>query len=252
MFTRKVNYTTAILFILIAITPLIYIENLYDKTSLPRFAFITFLILPGFLLLILGKLKSPSLNWHSNILYFFLLVFFSIISLVWGGTYGYYEEQLIKLLIFSLVFLIGTQTTSIQQLQTLLYISIFSASIVSFIGILQKFNLNPFNLLQLTSTGSTFINKNFAANYIDLIIPINFILLINNNSKQKVWLLTTSLTLLLSYILIIHSRGAWLALVVFFILVLISARQLDYVQQKFTSFSKKYKFPIFVLFNIEL
>ena len=250
MLSKKVDYVSFLIFILLGVTPLLYIESLYDKTTLPRFAFVTFLILPAFLLLIFNKLKSTSFNWHSNIFFLLLLVFISGVSLVWGGTYGYYEEQFIKLLTFSLVFLIGTQFSSTKQLQILLVISILSASVVSLIGVLQKFYLNPFDLLQVAPPASTFINKNYAGNYIDLIIPINFILLINSNSKQKVWFLTASLSLLLSYILIIHSRGSWLALVVFFTLVLISARQLDYFNQKLSSFSKKYKLPLVTLFLI--
>lgn len=249
-FTQKTNYTSILLFILVGLSPLIYVEPLFDKTTLPRFAFISFLILPAFLFLILNKLKPSLLNGHSNILFFSLFVFFSAVSISWGHSNGYYEEQLIKLLLFFIVFLIGTQSTNLKQIQILLVISIFSASIVSLIGILQKFYLNPFDLLQLLLPASTFINKNYAANYIDLIIPINFILLVNSNSKQKVWLLTFSLSLLLSYILIIHSRGSWLALIVFFFLVLISARQLDYFNQKLSSFSKKHKLPLVILFFI--
>jgi len=250
--TVKVNYPALFFYILLSLLPFIYIVNLYDKVELPRFSFIALLTIPAFITLIFSKLQSNSFNWHTNILFVLMLVFFSAISIIWGGTYGSYEEQIIKLVIFSFVFLIATQSIDLKQLQTLFFISIFSASIVALIGILQKFNFNPFNLLQFNTSASTFINRNFAANYLDLIIPINFILLIHSKTKQKVWLLTISLCLLLSYILIINVLGTWLAFSVFFIFFIFALRHLDYLKKEFILFSSKYKTALIALIFIPL
>jgi len=117
---------------------------------------------------------------------------------------------------------------------------------------LQKFNFNPFNLLQLNTSASTFINRNFAVNYLDLIIPINFILLIHSKTKQKVWLLTISLCLLLSYILITNVLGTWLAFSVFFIFFIFALRHLDYLKKEFILFNSKYKTALIALIFIPL
>jgi len=107
LFTGKVNYPALLFYILLSFLPLLYIVSLYEKTELPRFFFIALLTIPAFITLIFSKLKSNSLNWHTNILFVLLLVFFSAISIIWGGLYGSYEEQIIKLVIFSFVFLIA-------------------------------------------------------------------------------------------------------------------------------------------------
>ena len=252
---EKINPTQSLLYLLVGALPLIFIDSFYSKTELPRYAFISFITLPAVLIFIFTKLKqhSFSLYWHSNLLFFGIFILFSACSIFWSYGYGNYKDEIIKLVVFSLVFFTGTQISNIKSLKMLLYVSIFSASIVSFIGILQKFNLSPFPLSSRGLTGlsaSTFINQNFAANYLNLIIPINFILLICSDKKRQVWLLTFTLILLLSHILIMHSRGSWVALIIFFVALLVSSQIFTILNEKLQFFSKHFKAPVLVLFLV--
>jgi len=246
------NSPLTILYILIGILPLIFVGNLYDKAELPRYALLSFSTILASLLFISSYKNNKTLYWSKSQIFFLIFIIYALLSTNWSVDYGLYTENSIKLVSLSLIFLLASQINNIKQIQTLFYICTFAASVVSIIGVLQKFNLNPFNFLQTSPPASSFINKNFASNYLDLIIPINFILLILSSCKKTSWLLALALSLNISYVLIIVSRGSWLALVVFFILFLIAANKLSFLKEKLITFSAVNKAPLLVLFIIPI
>ena len=197
------------------ILPLLYIGSLRDSSSLPRY--ILYGVASGIILSIIlwqkiAEHKSPHIQ--KNLFYtIFVLLSWSWISLSWGIDP---KNSLLELLQLTGAIIISLAISQITNFRILTFIIIFSvagASIASAIGIAQYFNFNPLAYRQFAIPASTFTNPNIATTYIDLITPLAFALIFIAKNKTYKSLATISSILCLSFLLLSHSRGSWLALI---------------------------------------
>ena len=210
------NLINFLFFILVFITPLIYFHDLRDASSLPRYAFIG--MISGILLTltIFNKL-SDHRDLYFNKPIFFPVLFFVIwiwLSLSWSVDP---KNSIIELIQMTGCILVGfsiSQLTPVDKtINRIFILCIFSASIVSLIGLLQYFNYNPFKYHQFSIPASTFTNPNFATIYLDFMVPVAFAYILIAKTTYFKWLAVTASVLCLCYILISHSRGSWLGLI---------------------------------------
>ncbi|MCK5385891.1 MAG: O-antigen ligase family protein [Gammaproteobacteria bacterium] len=204
-------FLSALAFIL----PLLYIDSLRDPSSLPRYTLYGIssgIILSLVLCKKLAEHKSP--DFQKN-LFLTVLVFlgWAWLSLSWSIDP---KNSLLELIQLSGCIIIGFSISQITNLRILTFIimsSVAGASIASAIGIAQYFDYNPLAYLQFSVPASTFTNPNIATTYIDLITPLAFVFIFIAKNKTYKSLATISSISCLSFLLLSHSRGSWLALI---------------------------------------
>lgn len=98
------------------------------------------------------------------------------------------------------------------------------AAVVAIIGIFQTFSINPLELKQIARPASTFINKNFAANYLELILPVAITLFLISKNKSEAWAAAFIVSMIASYLFLTKTRGTYIALLVTLAFLLLSIR----------------------------
>ena len=102
-----------------------------------------------------------------------LFVFWASLSINWSVDPNNTYNTTLQLISFVLISIYAAQVINTEsKLMTVIYAAIAGAVIVSIIGILQAYGYNIFELRQSYQPASTFINKNFAAIYLDTITPL--------------------------------------------------------------------------------
>lgn len=204
-------FLSALTFIL----PLLYIGSLRDASSLPRYTLYGIsagIVLSLVLFKKLAEHKSP--GFQKNLfLTVIILLSWAWLSLNWSIDP---KNSFLELIQLTGCIIIGFSISQITNLRILTFIiisSIAGASFASAIGIAQYFNFNPLAYRQFSVPASTFTNPNIATTYIDLITPLAFVFIFIAKNKTYKSLATISSILCLSFLLISHSRGSWLALI---------------------------------------
>lgn len=208
-------FLSALAFIL----PLLYIGSLRDASSLPRYTL--YGISSG---IILSLILFKKLAEHKPLIFkrnLFLTVFMFLgwawFSFSWSIDP---KNSLLELIQLTGCIVIGFSISQIKNHRIFIFIissSIAGASIAALIGIAQYFNYNPLGYLQFSVPASTFTNPNIATTYFDLITPLAFVSIFIAKNKIHKSLATISSILCLSFLLLSHSRGSWLALLFVFI-----------------------------------
>lgn len=215
----KLAFEQYIFIILILLIPFLFWDGLRDKYAPLRYALICFISGPLTIAWIIRHTsKTLSVNFPP-ILYFLLsLLLFAGLSYFWSADpANTIHETIILLNVLFLFFIVVQQTTSAhykQFLVAILAMAILGATCVSIVGIQQSFNVNLFNLVQAVPPSSFFGNRNTAATYLDLIIPVALILMLMSRKKSLSLLISVCLGVILTYLLIIYSRGSLLGLII--------------------------------------
>jgi len=195
--------------------PLLYIGSLRDPSSLPRYT--VYGICSGIILslILFKKLAENKLPAFQKNLFLAVVILccWAWISLSWSIDP---KNSLLELIQLTGCIIIGISISQISNIRILTFIitsSVAGASIASAIGIAQYFDYNPLAYHQFSVPASTFTNPNIATTYIDLITPLAFVLIFLAKNKTYKSLATISSILCLSFLLLSHSRGSWLALI---------------------------------------
>lgn len=198
------------------LTPFLRWETLFDAVALPRYAFIG---ISSCLLLIVWLFvrfrNSHSIIYHPLIFLLLAYLVWAGISYLWSVDPAATSKSLLYMAAFLiLVFLTAQVATSTDKIKILLLASVSAGSLISLLGLLQVLGFEPFNIQQPIPPASTFGNRNLAAQYLDLIIPISLMLFLTATKPRWYWLLSVALGLNTAYLLNTYSRGSWLALIV--------------------------------------
>ena len=200
--------------LLLFVLPLIYVDSIRDFSSLPRYALYGTSSGILFSLILIKKLTEGSLTQLPRL--FIAIIAFLVwawLSLIWSIDP---KNAYIELIQLTGCIILGYSITQINSDKILIWLmvsSVAGASLAALIGIAQYFNYNPFDYLQFLVPASTFTNPNFFTIYLDLITPVAFSLIFIANKNRYKFLAVTSSVLCLSFLLISHNRGSWLALI---------------------------------------
>lgn len=211
----KINsliYTT--LALLLFITPLVYLSSLRDPSSLPRYALIS--IISGVLLILVSfaAYKSKKLYISPVIIYIFSFFILALLSFTWSNDPKNTLIEVIQLSSFIIICYVTIYIYATKVSYFPVVASVIAGVIASSIGIAQYFNFNPFNYFQFMIPASTFTNTNFASVYLDLIVPVAFVLIFAAKTNSQRLVASISAGICLSFILISHTRGSWLGLLI--------------------------------------
>ena len=209
---HKLYSTTVYLVALVCFfVPLIYIGTLFDKSDLSKFAFID---ISSWLIVISWLVLSPQKSLTKSHLLFLLFIIYSGISFFWLDLGGYYFAEITHIISLAALYFVASQIYTPRNLQFIITSTVIGACISAVIGILQNFDINIFQLQQTSPPASTFINRNHAANYFDVMVILSFIIFLINLNSKKSWIFTIIFSINTSYLLLTHSRGSYLTVLI--------------------------------------
>ena len=198
------------------VTPLFFVGGLYDMYSLPKSVFLAVLYPLGGITFFLQCIASGKISIARQSLKesLFLIVFvaWGALSLFWAVNK--YES------IFSLshwgcalLFVMCTLCllNGMKYIRWIVFSITLSAFIVALMGIFQFNDFNPSFLYQAAVPGSFFGNKNFAAQFIVGALPFSLYSAYLFRKKIFGGFSSVVFVILLFFLIISRTRGAWLA-----------------------------------------
>ena len=203
----------SIFLILLLVAPLLYYPHIQDFSNLPKTAFIQF---ASCLLLFIWVLKTCTtgkleLIQHPLMLVLLLWLAWSGLSILWGvdrfsGLALWAHWVACGICFFVLV----NANPELKQLDRLLVWCVISATAVSLVGLLQYY-LGATFIPQTFIPGSTFSNRNMAAQFVVMIWPLSMLLFILNKKRHLNGLYGLIHAILVIFIIITRTRAAWVA-----------------------------------------
>ncbi len=162
--------------------------------------------------------RREALRWHAVTWLPLLLLAYALGSMVWSHTYLGAVEA-IRWFVFALLLWLGLNTLSRERLPTLawgIHLGAVVASLWAALQFLVDFKYFP----QGPHPASTFINRNFFAEFAVCTLPFGAMLLARSRASARVALLSASTGLVIVAILMTGTRAAlmamWLQLLVLF------------------------------------
>jgi O-antigen ligase len=206
--SNAINRPTLILLIAYCLLlPNIHISGLASQTVVPR-EFFLYLYSVVFVLF-LAQLKEHRVNAFFLLALCFLV--WQFVALGWSSDHPAGIESVLNSYVFLLSAYVFFQIRNHRVKVILLNTLIVSMSMAGLIGILQNFGWNTPLIFQAAPPSSTFVNTNLAASASLLVLPATVIQLTLSDKHRHKILFSAASTLLISFILVAHTKGVWLA-----------------------------------------
>ena len=171
--------------------------------------------------------KSAPFVWHRS--FWLILAFFSwaAISTAWSPDAGTSLIEISQLAGMIMLAFLGMQIASQRRFTTFLLPALLAGGLIAaLIGVGQHFGFNPLHFrLNEKNIASTFINRNHAAVYFDLVIPLAFAGIIYFRNTGYCVLSASTAGFGIAFLFLTKNRGSLLAFVValiVFLLILVS------------------------------
>lgn len=203
--------------LLVTLTPILFLPQVLDLYTLPKECFIRLII--SFLMAAwaFGNISPRKSGIYFSplgfpILLYVLAFLFSLIHTINPYT-GVYEvfRQLTYILLF---FLVINHVKDEKDISNICGAAVAGGLIVSILGIFQYFtSFNPDWLYQVARPSATFGNKNMAAEYVIMVIPLSIALFLRAKDERLRLLWAVATIEMVAYVVYAHSRGAWLGLI---------------------------------------
>ena len=170
---------------------------------------VTFLIL----IILYYKCQKPNISFNISYIKLTLIAFFifGLLSIFWSINSELAIGKWLLWLIAAFSFVISTNLSlSYENLTKLAWALTITAFSIAIIGLFQHFS-NPFAFPQ--SPTSTFGNKNIAVQVLVLIFPLSIFLICSKLVQGlKTWILLGLISIVITYIILSFTRGAWLSI----------------------------------------
>ncbi|MBI3561011.1 MAG: O-antigen ligase family protein [Gammaproteobacteria bacterium] len=160
----------------------------------------------------LQKQSPTPIVWHRGLGLIILFIAYASISVSWSGDPHNSLIEITQLVAMGLLAFLAAQYLDNNSLLNTIKFIILGATAAALLGILQYFFFNPLGFMQLAAPASTFTNKNFAALYFDLVLPLTLIYVVIQDTTKKQWLYGLFYCICLTFVICTHTRGSWLGL----------------------------------------
>ncbi|MBA2675997.1 O-antigen ligase family protein [Ramlibacter sp.] len=167
-------------------------------------------LLAAFLLLWRQRGRTEPLHWHAVVWLPLLLMAYALGSMAWSHAYLGGVEA-IRWFVFSLLVWLGLNTLSRERLPTLAW-GIHAGALVASLWTALQFWADLRLFPQGPNPASTFVNRNFFAEFAVCTLPFSAILLARARRSATVALLALSTGLTITAILMTGTRAALIAL----------------------------------------
>jgi O-antigen ligase len=191
-------------------------EELLQDTLKSIFASI-FALLSAFAFFWHSKEKVATINTPKLIWLPVFLMLYALASTAWSHTYLGGVEA-VRWFIFSLIFFVGLNTLSVNRVTELAWGIHLGATTASLWAVLQF--ITDFQLFsQAASPASTFVNRNFFAEFLICTIPFSVLLLTKLKDKFTVFLITISLGFNIVALMMTGTRSALVGIAILLFLL---------------------------------
>ncbi len=171
--------------------------------------------------------RSEPLRWHAVMWLPLLLMAYALGSMAWSHTYLGAVEA-IRWFVFSLLLWLGLNTLSRERLPLLAW-GVHGGAVVASLWAVLQFLVDLRLFPQGPNPASTFVNRNFFAEFVVCTLPFSALLLARARQRGQIALLAISGGLVLVAILMTGTRSAltamWLQLLVILPLILWRCRK---------------------------
>ena len=222
------DWTVVILALMMFLAPAIGVPNevmLQDtlKSIVVSFAAVG----AGLLFFWQQRHRRDGLRWHAVMWLPLALMFYALGSMVWSHTYLGGVEA-IRWFIFSLILWLGINTLS-RQRYTYLIEGIHWGAVVCSLWTVLQFYFDFSYFPQGPNPASTFVNRNFFAEFVVATLPFTAYLLVQAKSSSRITLMAFTLGFNIVALMMTGTRGAltamWLLLFLIFPLIAIVYRK---------------------------
>jgi O-antigen ligase len=205
------NWPVAVLGTMMFVLPAVGVPNELMLQDTLKSAIAAFGILSAALLFFWQQRhRTAPLLWHGMVWLPVVLMLYALGSMVWSHTYLAGVEA-IRWFLLSLLMWLGLNTFTRQNLPLLLWGIHAGAVVASLWAVLQFwFDLQLFP--QAAPPSSTFINRNFFAEYAVTVLPLSVYVLANMHASRWLPLMALSVALNLVALLMTGTRSALVAL----------------------------------------
>jgi|GEM_PF-5409831 len=202
-----------LLVFLVFVSPFIYWGALRDLSALPRNAFIVFTAGIGLTLWAWEAIRRrQGFVWHPWFGTLLLMYVWSAISIGWSVDPDNGFVLLANLTglvtVGFLVMQVGEKAFGLAIAKA----AVLAGALSALVAIGQYFGYDPLHYWQAVAPAGSFVNKNFLALYLDLIVPIGLMLSLMEARPRLRWLWGIATALCLSFLIVSRTRGSWLGL----------------------------------------
>ena len=228
------DWTVVILALMLFVTPAIGVPNelmLQDtlKSIVVSFAAVG----AGLLFFWQQRNRRDGLRWHALMWLPLALMFYALGSMVWSHTYLGGVEA-IRWFVFSLILWLGINTFSRQRIPYLLE-GIHWGAVVCSLWTVSQFYFDFSYFPQGPNPASTFVNRNFFAEFVVCTFPVTACLLAQARTSSRITLMAFTFGFNVVALMMTGTRGALSAM---WVLVLIVLPVIAVLYRKQLSFSK--------------
>lgn len=156
--------------------------------------------------------RTAPLLWHGMVWLPLVLMTYALGSMVWSHTYLAGVEA-IRWFLLSLLLWLGLNTITRDNVRVLLW-GIHAGAVVASLWVALQFWFDLKWFPQAAPPGSTFVNRNFFAEYTVSVLPLSFWLLISMPAARKLLAMAASIALCVLAILMTGTRSALVAMLV--------------------------------------
>ena len=239
--TRTSQQATQGITVLLILLPLIFFPGLISLYRLPKFTFLAFLTCVLCWLWLLSLIRRQE-NQSTVFPLFLPLISYLLISAtsLFNAINPYEGSNFLFLLISGVtLFWITTNQIGSEKISTLFHWAVIAGAIVSLLGIAQVWGINVLTRIPTGGPGSTFGNKNMAAQYLLFILPAAFFLLLSCSERTYEWLYAFLAGLTATYFIYTGTRAAWGGATVGFLTLWFCLRARGFTPEGLLPFSKR-------------
>jgi putative inorganic carbon (HCO3(-)) transporter len=221
---RSLDTLAILLGVLFFFLPLLYWPGFLEAASLPRYFVIGVISALGLSLWAWAAWhKSVPVVWHRS--FWLILAFFSwaAISTAWSPDAGTSLIEISQLAGMIILAFLGMQMATQHRFATFLLPALLAGSLITaLIGVGQHYGFNPLEFrLNEKNIAATFINRNHAAVYFDLLLPLTLVGILYFRSTSDCLLSATTAGFSIAFLLVNKSRGSLLAFVISLLVLLL-------------------------------
>ena len=222
------DWSVAILALMMFLTPAIGVPNeMMLQDTLKSIVVSFFAVGAGLLFFWQQRNRRDGLRWHAIMWLPLSLMFYALGSMIWSHTYLGGVEA-IRWFIFSLILWLGINTFS-RQRTSYLFEGIHWGAFVCSLWTVLQFYVDFTYFPQGPNPASTFVNRNFFAEFVVCTFPFTAYLLAQAKTSSRITLMAFMLAFNIVALMMTGTRGAlaamWLLLLVVFPLTAILYRK---------------------------
>jgi O-antigen ligase len=161
--------------------------------------------------------KDTPVSFHHVLLLPLALMLYALGSMAWSHTYLGGVEA-VRWFVFSLIFCLGLNSLTLARV-TLLAWGIHIGAVIASLWAALQFWVDFKFFAQGPNPASTFVNRNFFAEFVVCTLPFSVLLLTRVKDKTSVFLLTFSLGFNIAALMMAGTRSALVALLLLLVLV---------------------------------